>query len=398
MELVPVSLVPTCATKWVHKAVKDYQQWVYCKTTETEKGNKLFPQWWLLSLLLIQLNLWSQNVSRPWRELQRRYKSELRSTKHESPHRTIEAPRTPRSWGGGQISSPTPFDFSRVKSTFWAKFDFSRLNPTISKKLTSAGWSKSYFFKCWLRPAEVKKIPPKFNPFFSIFCVSTSTGWSRLQPAKVVQGRSKPELENLEPRTQDLTRFWKPILFQAEPRKMMWQFDEIVAFVPSSRKIVTFLEVLKTKIWNLAASHRTWNVTKCDGNVTSYHFVTVPDSNPGPGSREIPAWSDPQPGWVLAFFLTWADVQKKGGKCVFEEIPYTLWRTESGAGRIKNLRLQRAPNAAFKPPRTIKILVEGRPRGPRRVYADAHIETQRGNQWFRITQPDYWRSETTWHR
>ena len=197
MELVPVSLVPTCATKWVHKAVKDYQQWVYCKTTETEKGNKLFPQWWLLSLLLIQLNLWSQNVSRPWRELQRRYKSELRSTKHESPHRTIEAPRTPRSWGGGQISSPTPFDFSRVKSTFWAKFDFSRMNPTISKKLTSAGCSKSYFFKCWLRPAEVKKIPPKFNPFFSIFCVSTSTGWSRLQPAKVVQGRSKSELENL---------------------------------------------------------------------------------------------------------------------------------------------------------------------------------------------------------
>ena len=112
MELVPVSLVPTCATKWVHKAVKDYQQWVYCKTTETEKGNKLFPQWWLLSLLLIQLNLWSQNVSRPWRELQRRYKSDLRSTKHDSPHRTIEAPRTPRFRGGGRTNARCLRDFA----------------------------------------------------------------------------------------------------------------------------------------------------------------------------------------------------------------------------------------------------------------------------------------------
>jgi len=60
-----------------------------------------------------------------------------------------------------------------------------------------------------------------------------------------VQGRSKPELENLEPRTQDLARFWNCVLFQAEPRKMMWRCDEIVSFLPSSRKIVTFLEVLK---------------------------------------------------------------------------------------------------------------------------------------------------------
>ena len=49
--------------------------------------------------LLIQLNPRAQNISRPWREPHRRYKSELRSTKHESPHRTIEAPR---SRGGGQ--------------------------------------------------------------------------------------------------------------------------------------------------------------------------------------------------------------------------------------------------------------------------------------------------------
>jgi len=64
----------------------------------------------------------------------------------------------------------------------------------------------------------------------------------------------------------------------------MWRCDEIVTFVPSSRKIITFLEVLNKLLWNLAASHRTWNVTKCDENVTSHHFVTVPHSNPGPGS------------------------------------------------------------------------------------------------------------------
>ena len=53
------------------------------------------------------------------------------------------------------------------------------------------------------------------------------------------EGRSKPELENLEPRTQDLGRFWKYVLFQAEPRKMMWRWDEIVTFVSSSSSICT---------------------------------------------------------------------------------------------------------------------------------------------------------------
>ena len=46
-------------------------------------------------------------------------------------------------------------------------------------------------------------------------------------------------------------------------------------------------------------------------------------------------------------------------------------------------------NAAFMPPRTIKFLGEGRPRGARRVHADAHIDMRRGNQSFRITRPDY---------
>jgi len=35
-------------------------------------------------------------------------------------------------------------------------------------------------------------------------------------------------------------------------------------------------------------------VTKCDENVTSHHFVTVPHSNPGPGSGKIAARNDPQ--------------------------------------------------------------------------------------------------------
>jgi len=44
---------------------------------------------------------------------------------------------------------------------------------------------------------------------------------------------------------------------------------------------------------NLAASHQTWNVTTCDENVTSHHFVTVPHSNPGPGSGKIAGRNDP---------------------------------------------------------------------------------------------------------
>jgi len=36
-----------------------------------------------------------------------------------------------------------------------------------------------------------------------------------------------------------------------------------------------------------SASHRTWSVTKCDENVTSHHFVTVPHSNLGPGSGKF---------------------------------------------------------------------------------------------------------------
>ena len=55
--------------------------------------------------LLIQLNPRAHNVSRRCREPHRQYKSELRSSKHESPHRTIEAPLTPRSRGGGRTNA-----------------------------------------------------------------------------------------------------------------------------------------------------------------------------------------------------------------------------------------------------------------------------------------------------
>ena len=49
---------------------------------------------------------------------------------------------------------------------------------------------------------------------------------------------------------------------------------------------------LKKKFRNLAASHRIWNVIFCDENVTSHLFVTVPHSNPGPGSGKFSARND----------------------------------------------------------------------------------------------------------
>ena len=60
------------------------------------------------------------------------------------------------------------------------------------------------------------------------------------------------------------------------PRVNKTKQHKIITFVPSSREIVTFLEVLKKLFRNLAASHRNWNVTFCDENVTSHLFVTVP--------------------------------------------------------------------------------------------------------------------------
>jgi len=59
-------------------------------------------------------------------------------------------------------------------------------------------------------------------------------------------------------------------------------------------KIVTFLEVLKKKFRNLAASHRTWNVTFCDENVTSLHFVSITHSKPGLGPENFLVMNDPE--------------------------------------------------------------------------------------------------------
>ena len=60
------------------------------------------------------------------------------------------------------------------------------------------------------------------------------------------------------------------------------------------------MEVLKRLFRNLAASHRTWNVTFCDENVWSHLFVTVPHSNPGPGFGEISARNDPELNWSIS--------------------------------------------------------------------------------------------------
>ena len=99
------------------------------------------------------------------------------------------------------------------------------------------------------------------------FC---ETCWSIAAPAAErharsgSQGRhgSKPKLENWN-RTQDLLQTQvcsKPI-----PEKWIWRCGEIVTFVPSSRKIVTFFEVLKKTFFE------TWQHYTEPG---MWHFVT----------------------------------------------------------------------------------------------------------------------------
>jgi len=128
---------------------------------------------------------------------------------------------------------------------------------------------------------------------------------------------------------------------------MMWRCDEIVTFVPSSKKIVTFLEVLKKLFRNLAASHRTWNVTKCDGNVTSHHFVAVSHSNPGPGSGKIPAWNDPQNG---------KSSESLRFNTYLSDPPVSILAHSTsrgpGAGQAEGLKL------AWKPPRVTRNQLE----------------------------------------
>jgi len=64
--------------------------WIYSTAPLNEHGC------FVIVSLLIQLTPRAQNISGPWGELYRRYKSKLRSTKHTSHIRTIEVPRTPR--------------------------------------------------------------------------------------------------------------------------------------------------------------------------------------------------------------------------------------------------------------------------------------------------------------
>jgi len=68
----------------------------------------------------------AQNVSRPWMEPQRRYKSELRSTKHERYIRTVEVLRTPmsREWNGTNGAFMPPrnmkiLDKGRLRGPRW---------------------------------------------------------------------------------------------------------------------------------------------------------------------------------------------------------------------------------------------------------------------------------------
>ena len=112
-------------------------------------------------------------------------------------------------------------------------FELSKMSPQLGLAVVS----------CFLIPIRISFCIPMTIP--SLIFHGTGCTARSLEDETRNEGRSKPELENLEPRTQDLARFWNCDVFQAEPRKMMWRCDEIVTFVPSSRKIVTFLEVLK---------------------------------------------------------------------------------------------------------------------------------------------------------
>ena len=49
MELVPVPLVPTCATKWVYKAVNFFQTFAFIHEF-FERSNMIFPRFLRLDL------------------------------------------------------------------------------------------------------------------------------------------------------------------------------------------------------------------------------------------------------------------------------------------------------------------------------------------------------------
>jgi len=83
------------------------------------------------------------------------------------------------------------------------------------------------------------------NRVFAI-CLVQWSGWVFETQERRKSASQNWKTWNPEPRTrtQDLARFLNSGLLQAEPRKMMWRCDEIYTFVPSSRKIISSLEVL----------------------------------------------------------------------------------------------------------------------------------------------------------
>jgi len=75
-------------------------------------------------------------------------------------------------------SSSKKFDWSRLKSNFIFK---SWLQPAYFQKLISTGWSQIFLSKVDFSRLMSNFISPQNYPvFFSIFCVLTSAGWSRL--------------------------------------------------------------------------------------------------------------------------------------------------------------------------------------------------------------------------
>jgi len=70
------------------------------------------------------------NVSRPWRELRRRYKSELRPTKHESPHLHYRGAAHAKVPGMGTVRMPVTLI---QNAKWWKKYAQIRSSPNQNK-------------------------------------------------------------------------------------------------------------------------------------------------------------------------------------------------------------------------------------------------------------------------
>ena len=72
----------------------------------------------------------------------------------------------------------------------------------------------------------------------------------------------------------------------------------------------------------MAASHRTWNVTFCDENVTSLIFVPVTNSKPGLGSGNFSATNDPESGKICFESFVWENLYEL---CLIASGAQQLW-------------------------------------------------------------------------